>query len=139
MTEFELLARRAATTGTLDADELRRLHASATFAPVDDALAQLIGMLGGNEISAARIIADQIGERGKLDLSIRDAIRGERRPIDVAQFVRKIADQRGRPPADIAQALGVLADWSNVADALERRLSPPKPAARGGELHEVAQ
>jgi hypothetical protein len=138
MTEFELLARRAAATGTLDADELRRIHACATFAPIDDGLAQTLGMLGGNEISAARIIADQIGDRRKLEATIRDAISGERRPTDVARFAREVANQRGRPPADIAQALGVMAtDWSTVADAIERRLSPPKQAARGGEIHEV--
>lgn len=138
-TEFDLLVRQFANTGFLDESELRRLRQIATLAPVDDGLGESIGMIGGREIDASGIIADQIGERRRIEAHVRDAISGERRPADAARFAREIAGQRGRPPADIAQALGVMPDWSNVADAVERRLSPPKPAARGGEIHEVAR
>ncbi|MDR3421959.1 MAG: hypothetical protein P4L80_12075 [Xanthobacteraceae bacterium] len=131
MTEFELLARRAAATGTLDADELRRLCTSATFAPVDDGLAQSIGMLGGSEIALARVIGDQIGERRKIEATIRAVIAGETRPANARSFLWTVARLHGRPPQNIADGLGVMANWSDVADALERRLSPPKSTPEG--------
>jgi len=138
-TEFEHLARQFASTGFLDESELRRLRQIATFASVDDGLAESVGLIGGSKIALVRIIAEQIAERRKIESTIRNAISGERRPTDIVRFAREIANQRGRPSADIAQALGVMADWSDVADAIERRLIPAKPATRGGEIHEVAR
>ena len=138
MTDFNTLARRFAAAGTLDDADLRALTASASLAPVDAGLAESIGCVGGSEISVARAVGELCAERSRLERSIRAIIAGELRPAHADPLLWAISQQRGRPPADIAQGLGVMADWRLVADALERRLSPAKPAATGGALHDVA-
>ena len=135
---FNSIARAFASAGTLAADDLRQLHAAANFAPADPGISEAIGVVGGSEISLARFIAAQCSERAKLERDIRAIVSGELRPAHSDALLWTISQQRGRPPQDIAGALGVLESWSLVADAVERRISPAKPATTGGNLHTVA-
>ena len=139
MTVFDSLLKEFAATGTLVSTDLATLRRVADpFRAAREDLAESLGMIGGNEADAAKIVGAECAERERLVAVIRSVVTGEHRPADVAAFRHQIAGLRGRPPAGIAGALGVMPDWVAVADAIERRLLPPKLATRGGELHEVA-
>ncbi|MGA2495687.1 MAG: hypothetical protein ABSF67_22600 [Roseiarcus sp.] len=136
--EFSAILRDFASRGGLDDADVRRLPAVASFDAVDAGLAESIGAVGGNELAVARVVAERVAERRRIESRVRDVIKGEWRPYDVQSFCWTVSQLRGRPPQDIAGALGVMAAWNLVADALERRLSPRKPATTGGQLHDVA-
>lgn len=140
MTDFSTLVRRFATAGTLDAAELRALLAVATTAEAAAGIAESVGCVGGTEAAVARILAAACAEQTRFEADLRAIVTGELRPSDISAFLWRVANERGRPPADVAQAVGAMQEWGAVADALERRLIPPKAAPSGVRFpHEVAR
>jgi hypothetical protein len=143
MNEFELLVRRFTATGDLDDAELSRLRSTATFAPVNEGLAEALGISGGSEIYVAGVIAEMRQHWRETERTIRAILDGTGRPSNVDDFLWKLSRQRGNPRVEIVEkvegrdVVEVVTSWHVLADRLERKLRPPKAAARGGEIHEV--
>jgi hypothetical protein len=131
--QFEELIRKAGNGELLNARQSAFL-ANAPNGTIDQGIAELIGLNGGDLRQAAELAVKIADARKALLEQLREIAKGGElpEPDDRAGLLARIRQARGLVPEAINVALDLApaAGWSFVAEALERRFAvKPKRAA----------